>query len=73
MPLQKKLGLAISFFVLVNLSIIVLSIAIISRFLNISKSESIPLEMLGLGLLIGISLAIIFFGAAKITLRRTCD
>jgi hypothetical protein len=70
MPMEKKLAFAISFFVLVNISIIVLSFAVIGKFLKLSKSGVVPFDLLLLGFGTGIAIALVFFGAARATLKR---
>ena len=68
--MEKKLALAISFFVMVNISIIVLSFAIIWRSLKLSKLGVLPFDLLLLGFGTGIAMALVFFGAARVTLKR---
>lgn len=71
MSLEKKLAFAISFFILVNIAIIVLSFSVIGKFLKLSKSGAVPIDLLLLGIGAGIAIALIFFRVAKVTLKRT--
>ena len=67
---ERKLVLAISFFLLVNISIIVLSFSLIGKFLELSKLGVVPFDLLLLGFGTGIAIALVFFGAARVTLKR---
>jgi|TARA_Y100000294_G_scaffold168708_1_gene179113 hypothetical protein len=69
-PMEKKLALAISFFALVNISIIVLSLAVVGKFLRLSKSGVVPFDLPLLGFGAGIAIILVFFGAARVTLKR---
>jgi len=68
--MEKKLAFAFSFFALVNISIIVLSFAVLGKFLKLSKSGAVPFDLLLLGFGTGIAIALVFFGAAGTTLKR---
>lgn len=68
--MERKLALAIIFFALVNVSIIVLSFSVVGRFLKLSKSGAVPFDLLLLGFGTGVAIALVFFGAARATLKR---
>lgn len=70
MPMEKKLAFALSFFALVNISIIVLSFAVLGNFIKLTKSGAVPFDLLLLGFGTGIAIALVFFGAARTTLKR---
>jgi hypothetical protein len=71
--LEKKLVLAGIFFIAVNVAIIVLSSSLIKKFYSLTHAGEMSPHLLLLGFGIGAAIAMVFFGVAKVTIKRRYD